>query len=63
MFTQGTRRLLSQAGKRLRFFAEFATWGRCWWTQALEAIAWPSMIEHDEQPYECDQRELVEEKM
>jgi hypothetical protein len=54
-----------EARKGFRLTTALGPWG--WGLQRRWAsggrVAWPRPLEHDAQPYECDQRELVEEKM
>jgi hypothetical protein len=57
--TQGAVRFLSQSGKR------FGLLGACTFglerltlsgPRVLGALTWPGIVEHEEEPHECDQR-------
>src|SRR5215468_7426990 len=58
-------RLCEEAFKGLRLTVALGRWGwglRCRRTYG-GGVTWPHPLEHDAQPYECDQRELVEKQM
>ena len=63
-FTQGTIRFCRQACKRFGLSDGSTVWheGRCW-SRASDMITRPDIKEHDKQPHEYDQCELVEKKM
>jgi hypothetical protein len=62
--TQGARRFCRQACKRFGLSGGLTAWheGRCW-SRASDAGTRPAIKEHDKEPHECDECELVEKKM
>src|SRR2546430_5225895 len=65
MLTGVAGRLFDEAFKGFRLTVALGRWGwglRCRRTYG-GGVTWPHPLEHDAQPYECDQRELVEEQM
>ncbi len=65
LLTGGTGGLAGEARKGCRLAAALAPWwrGLRWCQVSSSTVAWPHPLEHEAQPYECDQRELVEKKM
>jgi hypothetical protein len=64
LLTGGAVGFVSKACKYFGFARALAGWGgRCRWTLAWGALAWPGILEHQEQPDECDQRQLGEKKV
>jgi hypothetical protein len=64
MLTGVAGRLFDEAFKGFRLTVALGWWGwglRCRRTYG-GGVTWPHPLEHDAQPYECDQRELVEEQ-
>jgi len=63
---QGARRPLGQTSKRFGLLGAW-TFGRerltLSWPRALGALTRPGIVEHEEEPHKCDQRQLVEKKM
>src|SRR2546428_6497915 len=62
MLTGVAGRLFDEAFKGFRLTVALGRWGwglRCRRTYG-GGVTWPHPLEHDAQPYECDQRELVE---
>src|SRR6516225_4158302 len=59
------RRLCGEARKGSRLTVALGRWEwglRCRRTHG-GGVTWPHPLEHDAEPYECDQHELVEEQM
>jgi hypothetical protein len=61
LLTGGAVGFVRKACKHFGFARALAGWGGRWrWTLAWGALAWPGILEHQEQPDECDQRQLIE---
>jgi hypothetical protein len=64
LLTGGAVGFVSQARKHFGLARALARWdGWCRWTLVWGALAWPGILEHQEQPDECDQRQLVEKRV
>jgi hypothetical protein len=64
LLTQGTVRFLGQTGKRFGVVGALAASREPrQWTLTRWVIAWPGIMEHEKQPHECDQHQLVEKQV
>src|SRR6266567_1119502 len=64
LLTDGTGGLAGEPRKRLRVAGALARRQRLGWPLiSCGAIAWPRPLEHDAQPHQSDQHQLVEKEM